>query len=385
MRCVSYTRTTSCKNTKKIPSDIIQQQNEHIQNYIQSHGWKLVAKYSDRKKDENENTAFEEMTADGINRKFDMVVVDSVDRCGKYISCAEDVLVKTFFPAGLHFAIVQSDFCSIGKSREEIDEYFRKEKIAVQVKSMREYAIREQVEGYYTVHDEKYGYILSEDRKELIVEEEAAKIVREIFQMTLAEISIKKIVAILNERGEESPMVHNARVGHKHWPHYENRWSEGALRRILECTAYDGYWQKTINGEVCTLSITPILDEGVFDQARRLIKSRTTTDNIIGGKPGPYVRKIYDEATGKPLYLRNFRSGDVAFVFNPQMGELPKKRKIYIEEAKVTEAVKNAISLEMDMAEKMKAYLQTEKMQQLLQKETQQYSEKACHVCKRYG
>ena len=25
------------------------------------------------------------MTADGINRKFDMVVVDSVDRCGKYI------------------------------------------------------------------------------------------------------------------------------------------------------------------------------------------------------------------------------------------------------------------------------------------------------------
>ena len=158
--------------------------------------------------------------------------------------------------------------------------------------------------------------------------------------MTLEEMSIKKIVAILNERGEESPMVHNARVGHKHWPHYENKWSEGALRRILECTAYDGYWKKTINGKVCTLSITPILDPGVFDKAREIIKNRTTTDNIIGGKPGPYVRKIYDEATGKPLYLRNFRSGDVAFVFNPQMGELPKKRKIYIEEAKVTEAVK---------------------------------------------
>ena len=78
MRCVSYTRTTSCKNTKIIPSDIIQQQNEHIQNYIQSHGWKLVAKYSDRKKDANENTAFEEMTADGINRKFDMIVVENI-------------------------------------------------------------------------------------------------------------------------------------------------------------------------------------------------------------------------------------------------------------------------------------------------------------------
>ena len=125
MRCVSYTRTTSCKSSESIPTDIIQQQNEQIQKYIQSHGWKLVAKYSDRKRDDNENTAFEEMTMDGISRKFDMVVVNSIDRCGKYISCAEDVLAKTFFPAGIHFSVVQDDFCSIEKSREEIDEYFK--------------------------------------------------------------------------------------------------------------------------------------------------------------------------------------------------------------------------------------------------------------------
>lgn len=229
MRCVSYTRTTSCKSSESIPTDIIQQQNEQIQKYIQSHGWKLVAKYSDRKRDDNENTAFEEMTMDGISRKFDMVVVNSIDRCGKYISCAEDVLAKTFFPAGIHFSVVQDDFCSIEKSREEIDEYFRKEKIAVQIKSMREFAVREQIEGYYNVHDEKYGYILSEDRKELLVEEEAATIVREVFQMLLDGVSVKKIADIMNERGVESPMVHNARVGHKHWPHYENKWSEGSL------------------------------------------------------------------------------------------------------------------------------------------------------------
>ena len=70
-----------------------------------------------------------------------MVVVNSIDRCGKYISCAEDVLAKTFFPAGIHFSVVQDDFCSIEKSREEIDEYFRKEKIAVQIKSIEIYYI----------------------------------------------------------------------------------------------------------------------------------------------------------------------------------------------------------------------------------------------------
>lgn len=117
MRCVSYTRTTSCKSSESIPTDIIQQQNEQIQKYIQSHGWKLVAKYSDRKRDDNENTAFEEMTMDGISRKFDMVVVNSIDRCGKYISCAEDVLAKTFFPAGIHFSVVQDDFLQYRKKQ----------------------------------------------------------------------------------------------------------------------------------------------------------------------------------------------------------------------------------------------------------------------------
>ena len=298
MRCVSYTRTTSCKSSESIPTDIIQQQNEQIQKYIQSHGWKLVAKYSDRKRDDNENTAFEEMTMDGISRKFDMVVVNSIDRCGKYISCAEDVLAKTFFPAGIHFSVVQDDFCSIEKSREEIDEYFRKEKIAVQIKSMREFAVREQIEGYYNVHDEKYGYILSEDRKELLVEEEAATIVREVFQMLLEGVSVKKIADIMNERGVESPMVHNARVGHKHWPHYENKWSEGSLRRILDCTAYDGYWKKTINGKLCTIPITPILEKGVFDKAKEIVKNNgdTVIRKLCNNDPENITAKTVFEA-----------------------------------------------------------------------------------------
>lgn len=129
MRCVSYTRTTSCKSSESIPTDIIQQQNEQIQKYIQSHGWKLVTKYSDRKRDDNENTAFEEMTVDGISRKFDMVVVNSIDRCGKYISCAEDVLAKTFFPAGIHFSVVQDDFAVSKKAEKKLMNISEKKKL----------------------------------------------------------------------------------------------------------------------------------------------------------------------------------------------------------------------------------------------------------------
>ena len=214
MRCVSYTRTTSCKEDGKIPADIIQQQDQHTQEYLKKQGWTLSAKYCDRKKDTEENTVFEELTKDGINRKFDMVVVDSIDRCGRTISCADDVLVKTFVPAGIHFAVVQDEFISIGKTKEELYEYIKKARYAaVQLKGMREYAVREQLEGLYTVHDEKYGYILSDDRRELLIDEEAAVVVREIFQMVLDGMPIANIVKILNDSGIESPMVHNARPG----------------------------------------------------------------------------------------------------------------------------------------------------------------------------
>ncbi len=77
-----------------------------------------------------------------------MVVVDSIDRCGRTISCADDVLVKTFVPAGIHFAVVQDEFISIGKTKEELYEYIKKARYAaVQLKGMREYAVREQLEG----------------------------------------------------------------------------------------------------------------------------------------------------------------------------------------------------------------------------------------------
>ena len=85
------------------------------------------------------------------------------------------------------------------KKAEELYEYIKKARYAaVQLKGMREYAVREQLEGLYTVHDEKYGYILSDDRRELLIDEEAAVVVREIFQMVLDGMPIANIVKISN-------------------------------------------------------------------------------------------------------------------------------------------------------------------------------------------
>ena len=58
MKCASYTRTVSCLKKEDIPKDIIIQQNQRIQKYIRRKNWMLVKKYSDRKRNEFEDSAF---------------------------------------------------------------------------------------------------------------------------------------------------------------------------------------------------------------------------------------------------------------------------------------------------------------------------------------
>lgn len=101
MRCVSYTRTVSCMESGEIPKDIISQQNQKIQDYIKKRGWTLGKKYSDRRKDAFEETAYLQMKMDAIAREFDCVVMDSMFRCGRNSNVAAEMLESMFVPAGI--------------------------------------------------------------------------------------------------------------------------------------------------------------------------------------------------------------------------------------------------------------------------------------------
>src|SRR5699024_11969419 len=114
----------SCLPGAESPAKVITVQNERIRGYVEKHGWKISGKYSDRKKDKNENASFEKMLQDGIQRKFDAVIVDSIFRAGKDLWSAKEILLQTFHFAGIWFIVVEDDFISVGKSNEEAEAYF---------------------------------------------------------------------------------------------------------------------------------------------------------------------------------------------------------------------------------------------------------------------
>ena len=81
MKCVSYTRTLPWKNHQDELA--IAEQNQRIAAYLAEHKeLDLLKKYSDRKNDEKARIAFDQMTNDGVERKFDCIIVASMYYCG---------------------------------------------------------------------------------------------------------------------------------------------------------------------------------------------------------------------------------------------------------------------------------------------------------------
>ena len=77
MKCVSYTRTLPWKNHQSKLT--IAEQNQRIAAYLAEHKeLDLQKKYSDRKNDEKARAAFDQMTNDGVERKFDCIIVASM-------------------------------------------------------------------------------------------------------------------------------------------------------------------------------------------------------------------------------------------------------------------------------------------------------------------
>ncbi|MFR3901575.1 MAG: recombinase family protein, partial [Blautia obeum] len=193
MKWVSYTRSISSRIGEENPSNTIAEQNERIAQYLKKRGSSISEKYSDRKRTAEATEGFDKLVQDGMARKFDAVAVDSIFRCGRTLPFAIEALQRTFYPLGIQFAVVEDDFCSADKTAEEVAEYFNGKTID---KIRSEFITNRQnhfEEGTLTHRQAKYGYALSEDRRNLVLNPESAQVVKLIFQMYLEDMKIPEI------------------------------------------------------------------------------------------------------------------------------------------------------------------------------------------------
>lgn len=337
MICASYTRECSLFG-ELIP---ISEQNEKIAAFLKNRRMRVERKFSDRKVDCSADEGFEEMKEAGINREFDCIVFWSLICFGKDPMIGYNLLLHTFLPAGIEFAVVRDNFFSMGQPEEEIKSYLHglcKERRTTHNQSIKTLADEGRMNTLYGY--EKHGM-------EFEIDPVSASVVQSIFKLALQQKTAKEITTELNEQNVESAHHYLNRVAGRDITDIPFAWDIPSVKKILTDTRYKGVRTLTRNGAVITQAMPSYITESEFDSIQTLFrhpKPKPKWDN-------PLQKKVFDKQTHIKLYVGDYmKNGSRDFYLSqrPENGEAYQKKVISAEE--VLNSVRNQLMEEKTLA-----------------------------------
>ena len=243
MKCVSYTRTLPWKNHQGELA--IAEQNQRIAAYLAEHKeLDLLKKYSDRKNDEKARTAFDQMTDDGVERKFDCIIVASMYYCGPDFPAARQAIKETLYATGIDLIVLDEGLDTRTASRKEVEDYFEAKRCEMHAEIMFAWR-RKQGAGFRLTSSVPFGYIRRNGESNMIKDEEVAPYLREAFSRYASGQKMRNIAKWLNEQGVEPPMKHKKRILGKPYDAEPDQWTTDMLRCLFRNPTYTG---ATANG-----------------------------------------------------------------------------------------------------------------------------------------
>ena len=179
--------------------------------------------------------------------KIQCIVVRDLSRFGRDYVETGSYLEKIFPALGTRFISVKENFdnftCgnameSLSVSLQNLVNAMYSRDISKKVST----ALRAQMEtGSFRNRNLPYGYLWNEDKTAYVVDEEAAAVVRQIFEWKRQEVSVYTIVERLKAGGIESPERHKRRAGTRNGDNIQGEgWCPSTIRGILQNRAYIG-------------------------------------------------------------------------------------------------------------------------------------------------
>lgn len=238
MKCVSYTRTLPWKNHQGELA--IAEQNQRIAAYLAEHKeLDLLKKYSDRKNDEKARTAFDQMTDDGVERKFDCIIVASMYYCGPDFPAARQAIKETLYATGIDLIVLDEGLDTRTASRKEVEDYFEVKRCEMHAEIMFAWR-RKQGAGFRLTSSVPFGYIRRNGESNMIKDEEVAPYLSEAFSRYASGQKMRDIAKWLNEQGVEPPMRHKKRILGKSYDAESDQWTTDMLRCLFRNPTYTG-------------------------------------------------------------------------------------------------------------------------------------------------
>ncbi len=374
MKCVSYTKLLSVVDVGEIPNDVIAQQNNQILKYIRNKKWKLIGKYSDKKKDILSEEAFIQLKEDAIGKKFDCLVVDSILRCGANPISSIGVIKDFFIPAGIQFAVVEDNFCSADFGTEAVMAYLENKIKEYKSAVARVITLGINEKKIY----EKYGYFHKDRKMELIIDPVAAKGVKRIFDLLLEGKSCTKVAEIMEQEGYESQSQYLRKLRGQSVPEQGISWNCNQVTRLAKNRIYIGEWERTIGGKKQIFECPVIVDREHFEKVQQILEARSSQKTRKKLFPNAYIKRIYDLETGIPIKIYDHQRLKIKiFRFS-----YPKTTDVSYEKGFMTyedadNLVREEVVRECQRAEKITAYLQTEEAQKVKEEQINMIRAKA--------
>lgn len=231
-------------------SESIQNQKSMLYKYAMEQQWEIYRIYSDDDYSglDSERPEWNQMLKDAEARKFDIILCKSQSRFTRDMELVEKYLHNKFIEWGIRFIGLtdNTDTSNRGNKKQRqiiglIDEWYC-EDVSENIRAVFDVKRKE---GKFIGSFAPYGYKKShDDKNKLVIDENAARIVRMIFNWYLMGYGAHCIAVMLNESGIPCPSKYKRVAGFNYVNSSRNNdsglWSKTTVKRILKNEIYIG-------------------------------------------------------------------------------------------------------------------------------------------------
>lgn len=321
------------KKSENDESESIQNQKSMLIEYAVEHNWEIYDIYCDEDwsgADRN-RPEFNRLLKDAEARKFNIVLCKTQSRFTRELELVEKYIHGLFPLWGIRFVSIV----------DHADTEIKGNKKARQINGLiNEWYLEDLSENIKSVFNNKrkngqhigafalYGYQKDPNQKgHLIIDEEAAEVVREVFQLFVQGHGKMEIARILNARGIPNPTEYKRRKGLRYYqPKSESAtlWKYFSISNMLNNEIYIGNMVQGRYGSVSYKTKQnkpipkekwirvegthePIIDKELWNRAQELIQQKAKP--FINGKIGLFAKKATCMYCGYTLRSSKHKDG----------------------------------------------------------------------------
>lgn len=303
------------KQSETDDSNSIQNQKSMLLQYSLEHGWEVYNIYSDDDYtgSDRRRPEFNRLLEDAKNRKFDIVLCKTQSRFTRELELVEKYIHGLFPIWGIRFISIvdNADTANKGnKKSRQINGLVNEWYLEDMSENIRSVLTNRRVNGFHIGAFALYGYKKDPDQKgHLIIDEEAAAVVREVFTLFAQGYGKTAIARMLNDRGIPNPTEYKRLHGLRYQqPKTKNStlWKYFAISDMLINEIYIG---NMVQGKYGSVSYKtkqnkprpksewyivegthePIIDRELWDRVQALVEQKAKPFDV--GTIGLFARK----------------------------------------------------------------------------------------------